>query len=73
MSQIDAEEAVEEMKKTMRRGVDGHKHTFLHRFMDHQESVIEQKEKDRELFKMPVGLRTKPTEETKLVAKPILK
>lgn len=35
ISQIDAESTVEDMKRTLKRGVDGHKHSFLHRFMDH--------------------------------------
>jgi hypothetical protein len=44
------EDAIEKVKISAKKAVDSHKHNFLHRFMEHSESQIEQIKRDKELF-----------------------
>lgn len=43
MDSLQLEDQIKEVKKTAKRVLDGHKHSFLHRYMEHTESEIVRK------------------------------
>ena len=62
MSEFDLEDIIADVRKSAKRAVDGHKHSFLHRFMENTESEISQLERDKDLLKMPMNLRKHPAD-----------
>lgn len=64
MMEFDLEDKCEEVRRSARKAVDGHRHTFLHRYMENTEAVISEHERSKELLKMPQGmnLRKYPTQ-----------
>jgi hypothetical protein len=54
---IELGDRCDDMRRSAQKAVDGHRHSFLHRFLEHTENVISDREKDKELFRMPVGLK----------------
>lgn len=57
INEIELGDRCDDVRRSAQKAVDGHRHSFLHRYLEHTESVISEREKDRELFRMPVGLK----------------
>ena len=57
MMEFDLEDNIADVRKSAKRAVDGHRHSFLNRYMEHSESKLLEAEKDKEMFKIPMQLR----------------
>lgn len=61
MSSIQLEDQIKEVNKTAKRVLDGHKHSFLHRYMEHTETELEKSKRvdqeQSEMLKMPDNVR----------------
>lgn len=57
IDEIELSDRCDDVRRSAHKAVDGHRHSFLHRYLEHTESVISERDKDRELFRIPVGLK----------------
>jgi hypothetical protein len=61
LMEFDLEDNIAEVRKSAKKAVDGHRHSFLHRYLEHSESQMMERERDKDIFKMPMQLRKHPT------------